>query len=201
MKKILSTLSFVFFTLAIFAQTATPKQLTKYLVGKATLSQTGAATGTLNIRLNGLTDETGFFDGSAVDNTCVLLYRNTDDDFGYFLQILSVITASPTNPVVQVDITGFPALNGAVNGQGVVYKRNSANHFVPFVSGITQGLQQIINEGMVRDLETTLLSTKIYGTFTNPIQAATMTPINGLWETAFNNEMGQPEGTTIRRKN
>jgi hypothetical protein len=201
MKKILSTLSFLLFALSIFAQTATPKQLTKYLVGKATLSQTAAASGTLNIRLNGLTDETGFFDGSAIDNTCVLLYRNTDDDFGYFLPILAVISPSPTNPVVQVNITGFSALNGSVSGQGVVYKRNSANHFVPFVSGITQGLQQIINEEMVRDLEAALLSTKIYGTFKNPTEAAISTPINGFWETAFNNEMGQPEGVLIRRKN
>jgi hypothetical protein len=45
------------------------------------------------------------------------------------------------------------------------------------------------------------ISLTIYGTFRNPIDAATITPFNGLWETAFNNEMGQPEGVTIRRKN
>ena len=84
------------------------------------------------------------------------MYFNTDDNMGYELPVISITTASSTNPVVRVNITGFPALNGSINGQGVIYKRNSSKHIAPYVSNASNSLQQVIQEAMVRDIESSL---------------------------------------------
>lgn len=156
--KLFLSLFAVLLSLVAIAQ---PRQLQAYLVGKATLSQQAAGANTLDIRLSGFTDETGMFDGTSIDNTCVLIYFNTNDSRGYFLPITTVVTPSSINPIVRIDITGFAGLNGSVDGQGVVYKRNSTRHVAPFVSGIAPSLQQVVDEGMKRDLETLLSSASV----------------------------------------
>ena len=148
---------FLYFFVLVSLTLSAQRQLPSYNTAAGTLTQMGAGSGYVDVRVN-YTDQTGMTTGSTIDNTCVLLYFNTDESLGYELPILSVTTPSATNPVVRVNITGFPALNGAINGQGVIYKKSSSKHFAPFVSNASNSLQQVIQEAMARDIETALNS-------------------------------------------
>jgi lysophospholipase L1-like esterase len=152
MKQILLYL-FLLISTVVFSQ----RQLPFYNTAAGTLTQTGAGVNYVDVRIN-YSDQTGMTTGSTINSSCVLLYFNTDDNTGYELPVLSVTTPSSTNPVVRVDITGFPALNGAINGQGVIYKKSSSTHFAPFVSNASNSLQQVIQEAMTRDLNDALIT-------------------------------------------
>lgn len=148
---------FLFLLLLIAFSLSAQRQLPFYNAAAGTLTQTAAGSGYVDVRIN-YSDQTGMTTGSTLDNTCVLLYFNTDESIGYELPITSVVTASSTNPVVRVNITGFPALNGAINGQGVIYKKTSSTHFAPFVSNASNSLQQVIQEAVQRDLNSALIA-------------------------------------------
>jgi hypothetical protein len=144
---------FMLFSISLSAQ----RKLPQYNTAAGTLTQTDAGTNYVDIRID-YSDQTGMTDGSTINNQCVLLYFNTDDNTGYELPVTSVITSDPINPVIRVNITGFPALNGAINGQGVIYKKNSTTHIAPYVANAVSTLQQVIQEAMVRDIETSLIT-------------------------------------------
>ena len=128
------------------------KQLADYVVGKGNLTQVGATSTTLDIRIS-FTDESGVFDGTNITTSCALVFFNTNDNKAYELPITAIVTASLIAPVVRVNITGFSGLNSSVTGQGIVYKKNSANSIIPYVSGITTSLQQAIQRATVLDIE------------------------------------------------
>ena len=154
-KKIISITfkKFLFFALLFLSNAAiAQKQLADYVVGKGTLNQIAGTSTTLDIRIT-FTDETMVFDGSNINNTCVLVFFNINDNKAYELPIISVVTASITQPLIRVNITGFSGLNGSVTGQGIIYKKNSSNSIIPYISGITPSLQQIIQRATVLDIE------------------------------------------------
>lgn len=148
---------FLYIFLLISFGLSAQRQLPFYNTAAGTLTQQGAGSGYVDVKIN-YSDQTGMTTGAGIDSTCVLIFFNTDDSRGYELPVLSVTTPSSSIPVVRVNITGFPALNGAINGQGVIYKKSSSKHFAPFVSNASNSLQQVIQESVLRDLNDALLS-------------------------------------------
>ena len=138
----------LFITSNIIAQ----KRLADYVVGKGLITQMGATSTTLDIKIS-FNDETGVFDGTSVDTTCSLIYFNTNDNKAYELPIIKILVVSLSAPVIRVSIAGFSFLNSTPGGQGVIYKKFSPNSIVPFVSGITGALQEVIQRATVLDIE------------------------------------------------
>ena len=138
----------LFITSNIIAQ----KKLADYVVGKGLLTQIAGTSTTLDLRI-AFIDETGVFNGVSVDSTCSIIFFNYNDNKAYELPIIKVLVVSLSNPVVRVSILGFSYLSSSVTGQGIVYKKNSPNSIVPFVSGITGALQEAIQRATVLDIE------------------------------------------------
>lgn len=147
MKKI-----FILLLLSVSLTSYAQRQLTNYVVGKGIITQVAATINTLDIKINFL-DESSFYNGNDIDSTCVLVIFNRNDSRGYELPISKVISANYTNPILRVNIGSYSYLNGAINGVGVVYKKNSPLSFAPFVSGITPSFQQVIQEDVLRNIE------------------------------------------------
>lgn len=143
---------FILSNISLFAQ----RMLPFYVTGSGVLTQISAGVNYLDIKIN-YSDQTGMTTGTNIDDKCVLMYFNTDESVGYELPVMSVVTPSETEPVIRVNVTGYPNINGTVNGQqGVVYRKNSAKHFAPYVSNLSNNLRQVLDEANNKDLEAAL---------------------------------------------
>ena len=161
MKNLIYCIVLLFVTNNINAQ----RQLTDYVAGKGNLSQVGGTATTLDISVS-FTDDTGVFDGTSIDSTCVLVYFNINDNKAYELPIIKVLSSSVSNPVVRVSIGAFSTLSASVTGQGIVYKKTSANSTAPFISGVNSSLQQAVQRGAILDIENRITTLASLGVLT-----------------------------------
>ena len=161
MKNLILYIVLLFITNNIIAQ----RQLTDYVSGKGLLSQVGATATTIDINVS-FTDDTGTFDGTNIDSTCVLVFFNSNDYKTYELPIIKVLVVSASNPIVRVSIVGFAALNGSIIGQGIVYKKMSVNSTAPFISGVNSSLQQAVQRGAILDIENRITTLAVLGVLT-----------------------------------
>ena len=161
MKNLIYCIVLLFVTNNINAQ----RQLGDYVAGKGNLSQVGGTATTLDISVS-FTDDTGVFDGTSIDSTCVLVYFNTNDNKAYELPIIKVLSSSISNPVVRVSIGAFSTLSASVTGQGIVYKKTSVNSTAPFISGVNSSLQQAVQRGAILDIENRITTLAALGVLT-----------------------------------
>jgi hypothetical protein len=195
MKKILSIIALLAITVMSYAQNIT--FATTYNI----IGTTSLVSGNTYTVIGNVTDFNGIYNGTSVAVGDSLFYM---EDGIIYAGAVTLINSTSGNQVsfrfLSTDALLSTSPSATMSGQIIISRKNPQGYCaVP--AGTNEGLRWSLENRFKKLLASDIINSKIYGSFKNPINAALFTPINGIWETSIDNEMGQVEGTLIRRKN
>lgn len=128
-------------------------EFTTTLVGKFSGSQTGGGSGYWEVSGN-FTDESGAYDSTNIQVGDVLYF--SDSGIGYFLDITTIISASPPAITFRVDNTGVTGVVAVPTQLMGIYRPTPGYDLVPYISGITFPDQQSYQNYLIKKIEDAL---------------------------------------------